>query len=141
MNSFPSNYPRELIPYSWSYKEHYGILPYFNRYCKFADRNSVCFFRNYLTDYFKKKLKLDFLSESIINYINFIVKCFNISFDEEDGCFTVKMKRRKDNHRIPVFDKEEFFKVSMAIGPSKNSSKIFLKMVLSDAEENYNKYI
>ena len=141
MNKFPDSYPTALIPYSWSYNEHYGILPYWNRFCKFADKTSVCFLRNYLVDYFKKKLKLSFLPENIIEYINFIVKCFNISFDEEDGCFTVKMKRRKDNHRMPVFDKEEFFKVSMALGSTKNSAKIFLKTILKYAEENYNRYI
>lgn len=140
-NEWPEKYPLILQPYSYNINGHFGILNYYNKFSdKRAVRDSFLFLKNYLIKYFKDNMNYS-ATENIMNYIEFIIKCFTISFNEDDGCFYVKMKKRKDDHRIPVFDKDEFYSVSMAIGLSKNLSKTFLKNLLKDTEKNYNNYV
>lgn len=140
-NDWPEKYPLILQPYSYNLNGHFGVLNFYNKYSdKRAVRDSFLFLKNYLIKYFKDNMNCS-VTENIMNYIEFIIKCFTVSWDVEDECFIIKMKKRKDDHRMPVFDKEEFFKKSMDIGLSKNLSKTFLKNLLKDTEKNYNNYV
>lgn len=141
-NEWPEKYPMILRPYSYNINGHCGILGFYNKFCDSrAVRDSFLFLKNYLIQYFMNNMERSSVSENIINYINFILKCFTVSWDVEDECFTIKMKKRKDNFKIPIFDKDEFYSVSMNIGLSKNLSKTFLKNLLKDTEKNYNNYV
>ena len=138
---FPAAYPRSLIPYSWNFNGHYGILPYWNHYCKIGDKSSIMFLKNFIITWMKDKLGLTNLNSDLMEYINFLIRCFNISWDEDQECFHITMKRQKNDRKMTVFTKFEFFDMSEKIGLNKIKAKKFLTEILKSIEENYNNII
>ena len=74
----------------------------------------------------------------MIDYIDWFMKCFTVSFDEDGECFKITMKRDKSDRKKLIFNKDEFYKVSTALGIPKNSSKTLLKVITDDLLNYYN---
>lgn len=139
-SDFPKDYPLKLIPCSWSINGKFGIMPRYTKYCKGVKKESNYFIQNYLENYFVNDLSR--LGIDLVNYVDYIVSCFGVIWDEDQDCFRISIKRCKDNLKKPIFDNKKFYELSKHIElDTHKEADNHLKKTLNNMLKFYNAQI
>lgn len=140
MNEFPRSYPSSLVPCSWSINGKFGIMPRYTKYCKGVKKDSNFFIQNWLQNYFINEI--NHLGIDLVKYVDYIVQCFGIMWDEDDECFKISIKRDKENLRKTIFEKKKFYDLSKHIEmDTHKEADEYLKKVLNNMLKFYNAQI
>jgi len=77
-----------------------------------------------------------------VKYVDYLISCFGVMWEEDDECFKITIKRDKEDHRKPIFNKKNFYELSKHIDlDNHKEADDFLKKVLNNMLKFYNSQI